>query len=100
MKEKYKNFVEKKKNDGEKNNENEESSEEEEINEEEFIKDIDDQVYLKDENVNYKYSPLKHCPVDQLFKSLIEISVKSIKKGGHMVCLFPYVKKKENFEYD
>lgn len=69
----------------------------EELDEEEFIKEITDKVYI-DDDVKFKYSPLKHCPLDQIFANLMEISNKCIKKGGYMVCLYPVNKKKEEAE--
>jgi len=78
-------------------NENEESEDEiEEMNEEEFLRDINEKVY--NEKENFKWAPLKHCPLDQIFKNLMEISNRCIKKGGYMVCLYPVTKKKEEYE--
>jgi len=80
-------------------NENEEFEEEDlnEVNEEEFIKEFSDKAYDDKEN-SFKWAPLKHCPLDQIFKNLMEISDRCVKKGGYMVCWFPFNKKKEEFE--
>ena len=104
LKEKYSDFIENKKflkdNKEEKNNLNndkdnnsDENNSEHEVIDEELDKEISEKVYIDDEK--YKFSPLKHHSVEQIFLDLMDISNKCIKKGGFMVCLYPVYKKKE-----
>ncbi len=81
-------------------NENEESDieEENEINEEDFIKDVNEKIYIDSHEQSFKWAPLKHCPLDQIFKNLMQISDRCVKKGGYMVCLYPFNKKKDESE--
>jgi tRNA G10 N-methylase Trm11 len=112
LKEKYADFVDKSKKIEEKLNdeiqaeiskeinENEEIEDEEEneITEEEFIKEINEKTHGDDKEKSFKWAPLKHCPLDQIFKNLMEISERCVKKGGYIVCLYPFTKKKEESE--
>jgi len=110
LKKKYSNYVENKKyveetnkntaikNEKKINDENkEEESEEEELNEDEFNKKMNEKCYDNDEN-NFKWAPLKFCSLDQIFKNLMEIADKCVKKQGFLVCLYPVTKKKEEYE--
>lgn len=83
-------------------NENEEIEDDEEeneiVNEDEFIKNVNDNTHGENKENSSKWAQLKHCPLDQIFKNLMEISNRCIKKGGYMVCLYPVNKKKEEAE--
>lgn len=109
LKEKYADYVDKSKQVDDKPteeinkeiNENEENEDEEEneINEEEFIKEVNEKTYKDgDKEASFKWAPLKHCPLDQIFKNLMEISDCCVKKGGYMVCLYPVTRKKDEYE--
>lgn len=44
--------------------------------------------YSIESNINFK--GLEHCEVNVLFERLMETSNKLLRKGGYMVCLYPY----------